>query len=151
MFHSRTLNNRINSIHKNELRLVYKDTRLSSKELLRKDNSFSINHRNLQKLVTEVHKVKNNISPTPMKQIFQDRVIPYDLRKLNTIQTFNIHSVYNEAETISHRGPKTWALVPDVIKNCDHLEEFKSKIKNWEPIGCECRVCKVYIKDLGFI
>ena len=86
-----------------------------------------------------------------MKQIFQDRVIPYDLRKLNTIQTFNIHSVYNGAETISHRGQKTWALVPDEIKKCSHLKEFKSKIKKWEPIGCECRLCKVYIKDIGFI
>lgn len=151
MFHNRTLNNRINRIHESALRLVYKDTRLSFKELLYKDNSFSIHHRNLQKLVTEVYKAKNNISPTPMKQIFQDREIPYDLRKLNTIQTFNIHSVYNGAETISHRGPKTWALVPDEIKKCGHLEEFKSKIKNWEPIGCECRLCKIYIKDLGFI
>ena len=151
MFHSRTLNKRINTIHERALRLIYKDTDLTFEELLRKDNSFSIHHRNLQRLATEVYKAKNNLSPILMKQIFQDRNIPYDLRNLNTLQTSNVRSVYNGTETVSFRGPKTWALVPIEIKNCESLENFKSRIKNWEPIGCECRLCKVFIKDLGFI
>ena len=54
MFHSRTLNNRINSMHERALRLVYKHSNLTFEELLRKDNSFSIHHRNLQKLATEI-------------------------------------------------------------------------------------------------
>ena len=80
MFHSRALNNHINRIH--ERALVYKNSNLTF-ELLRKDNSFSIHHRNLQKLATEIDKVKNNLSPTLMKDIFTERVIPYDLRNMN--------------------------------------------------------------------
>ena len=45
MFHSRTLNNRINRLHERALRLVYKTTHLTFEELLRKDNYFSIHHR----------------------------------------------------------------------------------------------------------
>ena len=69
MFHSRTLNNRINQLHKRALRLVYKNDHFSFEELLNKDNSLSI-HRNLQKLVTEMYKFKNNLSSTIMSNIF---------------------------------------------------------------------------------
>ena len=49
MFHSRTLNNRINSLHERALRLVYGDNTSSFEELLHLDKSFSIHDRNLQK------------------------------------------------------------------------------------------------------
>ena len=58
VFHSRTLNNRINRLHERALRSVYKDHYLMFGELLRKDNSFCIHHHNLQKLATEMYKVK---------------------------------------------------------------------------------------------
>ena len=66
MFHSRTLNNRINKLQERALRLVYKDSNLSFEERLNKDNSFTIHHRNLQKLVIEIYKVINNESPPIM-------------------------------------------------------------------------------------
>ena len=37
------------------------------RKLLRKDNSVSIHHRNIQALATEILKVENNISPKIMK------------------------------------------------------------------------------------
>ena len=67
MFHSRTLNSRINKIHERALRLVYKDNVSTFNELLLKDNSFSIHHRNLQKLAVVMYKVKNNIAPKIFK------------------------------------------------------------------------------------
>ena len=71
MFHSRTLNNRINRLHERALCLVFKDSK-STYELLDLDKSFTIHHRNLQKLVTEIFKVKNNLSPSFMKSVFPD-------------------------------------------------------------------------------
>ena len=138
MFHSRTLNNRINKLHERALRLVYKDTQLTFEELLHKDNSFSIHHRNLQKLAIEMYKVQNNLSPTLMKNIFPDRKIPYNLRNMNPFQSSNVSTVFNGTETISFRGPKPWALVPKEIRISESINEFKAKIKQWEPKGCEC-------------
>ena len=69
MFHSRELNNRINFLHEKALRLVYKDHTLSFEEMLNLDNSFTIHHRNLQKLATEMYKVKHNLSPIFMKDV----------------------------------------------------------------------------------
>ena len=58
MFHSRRLNNKINKLHERALRLVYKNKTLSFVKLLIMNNSFTVHHRNLQKLAIEMYKVK---------------------------------------------------------------------------------------------
>ena len=70
MFHSRKLNERINHIHERALRIVYKDFNSSFQELLIEDNSLNIHHRNLQKLVTEIFKVKSDLSAELMNDVF---------------------------------------------------------------------------------
>ena len=70
MFHSRKLNNRINYIHERALRVVCKDYTSSFDELLLRDNSFRIHHRNLQKLAIEIIKFKLGLVPEIMKNVF---------------------------------------------------------------------------------
>ena len=151
MFHSRTLNNRINRLHERALRIAYKDTNSSFEKLLELDHSVCIHHRNLQKLATEMFKTKKNISPIFMKNVFPEPTHHYNFRIAPEFATSNIRTVSNGLETISFRGPKTWSLVPNDIRNSKTLSEFKYKIKNWKPVGCMCRMCKVYIPNLGFI
>ena len=63
MNHSRTLNNRINGLHKRALSLVYNDFSSSFAKLLKKDKSVPIHHRNLQTLAYEIFRVKINKAP----------------------------------------------------------------------------------------
>ena len=86
-----------------------------------------------------------------MKHVFPVTTNPYNLRHKNPFTSTNVHSVYNGTETISYRGPQTWALVPDNIKMSTSINEFKRLIKNWKPEGCKCRICKIYIANVGFI
>ena len=53
-------------------------------------------------------------------------------------------------ETLAHLGPKLWSIVPIEIKETTSLKEFKRKIKNWKPNKCPCKLCRSYIKDLGY-
>ena len=69
MFHSRNLNKRINHIHEETIRIVYKDFQSSFQEILVEDNSLNIHHINLQKYVTEIFKIKNGLSPELMKDV----------------------------------------------------------------------------------
>ena len=48
MFHGREINRKINHIHERSLRIVYRDYNSSFKDLLKKDNSVCIHHRNIQ-------------------------------------------------------------------------------------------------------
>ena len=151
MFHSRILNNRINHLHERALRLVYNDHISSFEQLLNRDKSFSIHERNLQKLAIEMFKVKNNLCPSFMHTIFPDAINSYNLRKNPSFKTENIRTTYYGTETLMYRGPKTWELVPINIKQSTTLKEFKRKIKEWKPEGCSCRMCKVFIANVGFI
>ena len=83
MFHSRACNNRINLLHERALRLVYKIPSLTFDRLLKKANLFTIHHRNVHKLATEMYKIRNNMSPDIMKCIFPDTTNPYNLRNKN--------------------------------------------------------------------
>ena len=71
MFHSRTLNNRINNIHEITFRLTYKDNKSSFKELLEKDHSVTAHHKTLQVLVTEIFKFKNGLAFDIMKDVLE--------------------------------------------------------------------------------
>ena len=59
MLHSRRNNSIIRNLHERCLRLIYNDKNSSYEELLTKDGSVSIHHRNIQALATEFYKIKN--------------------------------------------------------------------------------------------
>ena len=63
MFLSSKQNQHINRVQERVLRVVYKDDNSSFDALLEKYNSCKIHDRNLQKLVTEIFKVKTNLTP----------------------------------------------------------------------------------------
>ena len=151
MFCSRTINNKINKLHERALRVVYKNDNLTFQQLLEKDKSFTIHERNLQKLAIEMYKVKHKMSPLPVQEIFKPKTNSYDLRNKIEWEKAKVRTVNNGTETIRFRGPETWELLPDDIKEASSLSEFKRKIKNWKPQGCTCRLCKVFVVNLGFL
>ena len=63
---SRTLNHRINRIHERGLRIVYEDYETSYDDLLKKDGSVRIHHRNVQLVAVVMFKVKNDLCPELM-------------------------------------------------------------------------------------
>ena len=70
MFHDRGVEHKINRVHERALRCVYRDDVSTFEQLLRKDNSFKMHHRNIQAMVIELFKVKHNIGPSLLKKIF---------------------------------------------------------------------------------
>ena len=152
MFHNRALNNRINKIHERALRLVYQNKNLSFSELLELDNAVTIHQRNLQVLVTEIFKVKNNSSPEIMKQVFDFQEPCYNLRCVNSqLRRENIKTTHYGIQSAKFIGPKIWVMVPRNIKNCKSLQEFKGLIKVYKPKGCPCRMRKKYVANIGFV
>ena len=145
MFHSRALNNKINSIHERALRITYSDRTSTFEELLNKNKSVSIHHRNLRVLVTEPYKVKSNMAPEILNEIFQNRTSSYNLRTNSSFAVRPVHSVYHGTESFSFLGQKIWELVPEHVKQSESLEIFKKKIKQWVPSRCPCRLCRIYL------
>ena len=99
--HSRKLNNKINAIHESVLRITYGDRQSSFQQLLEKDNSVSIHHRNLQVLATEMFKISRNLCPELLNDIFLKRTNPYNLRRNHTFYSRQVHSVYHGTKSLS--------------------------------------------------
>ena len=101
MFRNRALNNRINKTHKRALRLVYQNKKLSFSEVLELDNAVTIHQRSLKVLVTETFKVKNNLSPEIMKQVFDFQEPYYNLRsKTSQFRRENIKTIHYGIQSV---------------------------------------------------
>ena len=64
MFHSNGVNNKINNLDERSLRIFYNDNNSSFKDLLKKDNSFTVRYRNIQSLAIDLFNAKENLSNT---------------------------------------------------------------------------------------
>ena len=53
--------------------------------------------------------------------------------------------------SVKFLGCKIWAMVPQNIKNCKSLQEFKNVIKVWKHKACPCRIGKKYVANIDFI
>ena len=100
MCHSRANNNKINRLHERSLRVIYSDKQSSFHTLLEKDGSVSIHNRNLQFLATEMYKVKNNLSPTIIAELFEQRNENYNLRNNNPFTIPAVRTVHHGSESI---------------------------------------------------
>ena len=64
---------KINRPHERCLRIIYSDKQSSFETLLEEDGSVSVHNRNLQILVTEIYKIKNDLYPLIVTELFQQR------------------------------------------------------------------------------
>ena len=106
MFHRRRLNNKINSIHERALRITCQDNTSTFQELLNKDNSVSIHHRNLQVLATETFKIHRDLSPEILRETFVSKTSLHNLRRNDTFEKRKVHSVYHGTESLLFLRPK---------------------------------------------
>ena len=112
MFHSRQLNKKINKIQERALRIIYKDTESTYSELLEKDCAVTIHTKNLQLLMTEIYKTRNDLNPSFMQEIFCENQSHYNLRNNVEFVQPRVRSVGNGTESIRFKGPQLWQMLP---------------------------------------
>ena len=151
MFHNTGLNNKINRIHERALWITFNDKSSTFQELLDKDNSVTIHHRNIRALATEIYKILHGYSLATLNEVFVPSHCKYNFRKNNSLERRRVNTVRYRTESLLCLGPKVWDIVPDYIKSSETMRGFKTKIKKWIPIKCSCRICKIYLPGIGFI
>ena len=152
VIHNRCLNNKSNYIHERALRIVYDDYSSTFEDLLNIEKSVIIHQRNLQQLAIQIFKVKIGIAPIIMNEIFTFvENNTYNLRSGMHLSRVNVHSTQYGTESIGNLGAKIWNLVPVHMKDLKALSTFKNQIKKSIPKDCPCRLCKVYLAQVGFL
>ena len=129
MFHSRQLNQKKKEIQERALRITYTDSESSFSELLQKDCAVTIHTKNLQILMTDMYKIRNDLNPSFRQEIFRANTIYYNLRNNNEFIQTIVRSVKNRTESVRFKGPQLWQTLPPTIRNLKSLFQLITKIK----------------------
>ena len=144
------MNKKINHIHERALRLVYQDYASTFEELLTEDKSLCFHHRNIHQVAIEMYKVKNDLSPPFMKDLFSE--VDRNTRSGNTFYRPKVSSVKKGDRSLRNFGPVVWnTMLPEDLKSCKSLDSFKDSIKSWKPSNCPCELCKEYVHGVGYV
>ena len=119
-------------------------------ELLEKDGSVSIDHKNIQSLAIGMFQIKYGQSPEIVSDIFPQTTQYYNFRQNRDFRIRFVKSVHHGSESIFYLGPKIWAIVPLKIIETNSLNSFKIEIRKWVTQSCPCRLCKQYIRGVCF-
>ena len=92
IFHNRFTNNRVNILHKRALYIDYNDLQSTFEEFLLKNESFSIHHQNIQRLLTEIHKTLHDIPTNIYGDLFVRNNHSFNLRSRPEIKIPSINN-----------------------------------------------------------
>ena len=125
------------------LRAVFRDTKSKYEVLLKKANLKSLYERRLQDIACLMFKVKHDLCPPNVKNLFSLKSSTYNLRgadfhipRFNTV-TYGKHS-------LRYIGPVLWNRLSTNLKNLPSLQSFKRQItliNLSQKIEQECKSC----------
>ena len=144
-FCSRRSNHLFNKLQERALRIAYNDFNSSFSELLEMANESTIHIRNLKFLLTEVYKFLNGLPPPIMNDC------PYDLRNPRILASKHKSTIKYGFNTIAFKGAQVWQNISLAIRNSESLSLFKSNIKQIQSLSCRCKICRLFIANLGYI
>ena len=86
-----------------------------------------------------------------MSYLFEIRENTHNTRHFQLLSYKSRRRVNYGLESTCYRAPFLWANHPPEYKLAKSLNIFKRKIKNWKGENCPCRLCKMYVRELGYI
>ena len=98
-----------------------------------------------------MYKFSDGLSTPLIKDIFLINRNPYNLKEISQYFRPRINTMYHGTESISNLGSKIWDLVPRNLKDISDLDRFKKAIKQWKLEDCSCKLCKVFMQNVGFL
>ena len=84
-----------------------------------------------------------------MKSLYTREIC--DTRYFHVLSNENRRTVNYGLENVGYRAPFLWPNLPLEYKLGNSLNIFKRKIRNWKGENCPCRLCKTYVRELGYI
>ena len=132
--------NKIESIQKTALRLLYNDYTSSYGSLLARANEPSIEIKRYRTLALEIFKTLNDLNPTYMQNFFYLR--SSSARRPNNIAVVRTNTNTYGTKSLRSLGPQIWNSLPEHIKAETSLAHFRSLINTWFGKEYLCNLCK---------
>ena len=79
----------------------------------------------------EIYKMKNNLNPPIMDNMFNRRKIMYNLSNFQEFATKRKRTVKMSLETLKYRSPQLWSILPENLRQITSLVQFKESVRKW--------------------
>ena len=109
------------------LRAVFRDSKSTYKELLKKANLKSLYKRRLQDIACMMFKVKHDLCPPSVKNLFSLKSSTYNLRGAD-FYTPRFNTVTYGKHSLRYIGPTLWNRLSTNLKNLPSLKSFRRQI-----------------------
>ena len=152
MCHNHTKNSKTSRLHERCLCLIYNDKKSYFEQLLEIDSSVSVHNRNLRALATERYKINHDISTTIRNEIFTlKHQNQYNLRNCTYFDAPKVATVNHGSDSVRYLRAKVWEIIPAYTNELDTIDKFKIAIEKWKSESCPCRLCRVYLQNIGYL
>ena len=119
---------KIERIQERALRAVYSSKNLEYSDLLKEAGLPTLRERRLKDLAIFMYKVKNELAPSYIKDLFKLNNKNYSLRNADDFNIHRFNTVKTGKHSIRYMGPFLWSKLDKAIKEVPSLNLFKSKI-----------------------
>ena len=75
----------------------------------------------------------------------------YNMRSYSYFAMPLAKTVHHGLERLPYVGLKLSDGMLSHMKEIDSINEFKHVIKTWKPDLCSCKLCKVYLQNIGYL
>lgn len=141
MYCNKTLNSKINRVHKRALRAAT-GAYEKSLDVLSLDKGLMIHSRNLQALLVEIYKSFYGSNSHIMRSLFHLKTTPYSLQISCLLSLPPTKSIRFGTNSLLFRGSQLWKSLPNSIKKSNSIELFKQNVASWVGLKCLCPLCK---------
>ena len=103
MFYDRNIDSKINRIQERALRIAYQDNTSHFEKLLKNEKSVSIHQKNLQLLMIEIYKTRNQLNLPFMMESFEEKAKMHEqfiANKSNNHILWNRHGKVHEPKNM---------------------------------------------------
>ena len=134
-------NSLLDKIHRKSLAVVYQDFNSSFTDLLKLSNSDTFHIRFIKKLLEEIFKSVNGLSPAFISELFQPKYSGYELRRGHQLVLPRTATVKYGLHSIRFVGCLIWDHLPKDVKSLDSVKSFNNRIRRLKNF-CTCPICK---------
>ena len=125
--------NKIESIQKRALQVLYNDNSSTCDSLFAKDNKPSIKIKCYRPLALEIFKTLNDLNPTYRSS---------SARRPNNVAVVRTNRNTYGTKSLRSLGPQIWNSLLEHIKAETSLAHFQSLMNTWFSKECLCNLCK---------
>ena len=125
---------RLERVQERGLRAVFKDKQSSYQQLLVKAKLPTLYNRRLQDICILMYKVKQNLCPRIICDMFLTNSHTYNLRQKDFCQS-SFNTVTHGKHSVRYLGPRPWSKISSKDRSAASLTQFKTRIRSIDLSG----------------